>query len=132
MGFALTELMVVLVIIGIVLAVSVPATYKYMRSSERVGATNTLMADIYYARSLANMRRKTYQIAFVTNGYTISQVTPPATISTRTLPPGVACAATDTALFYAWGLSVPISITISSYNDSTTVQVAANGSVSHD
>lgn len=124
--------MVVLVIIGIVVGIGAPATYKFMRSSERVGARNTLIADIHYARSLAGMRRKTYQIAFTSNSYTISQVTPALTISTRPLPQNVSCAATDTALFFAWGLAAPISVTVMGGGDSTTVQVAANGSVSHD
>jgi Tfp pilus assembly protein FimT len=123
--------MVVLIVIGIVLAVAVPATTKFMRSNQLVGATNTLIADIHYTRSLATMRRKSYQITFGANGYTISQVAPLDTISTHALPSGVNCTASGTATFFAWGLSAPVAVTIRSGTDSTTVQVSTNGSVSH-
>jgi Tfp pilus assembly protein FimT len=125
-------MMVTLTVIGLVLAVGVPATMKYMRSSEVAGARNTLIADLHYAHSLAGMRRRTYEISFTPNTYTIAQVSPATTILTRTMPGGVVCAATDTATFFAWGLSVPISVTVKHGSDSTTVQLAANGSVSHD
>lgn len=125
-------MLVVLCLIGLVLAMGIPATTKFVRSNQLAGATNTLMADIYYARSLASMRRKTYEIRFTSNAYTIAQVSPALTIKSCPLPPGVTCAATDTATFFAWGLSVPIAVTVKGSGDSTLVQVGANGNVTHD
>ncbi len=131
-GFALTEMMVVLCIIGLLLAIGVPATTRFVHSNQLAGATNTLISDMYYARSLATMRRKAYEISFVPGAYTIYQVTPHVTISSRAMPPGIACTATDTATFFPWGLSVPIAVTVKGWSDSTKVQVAVNGSVTHD
>jgi Tfp pilus assembly protein PilE len=124
--------MVVLVVVGLLVGVGVPATMRYLRSVDVAGARSTLMADMHYAHSLATMRRRTYEISFTTNSYKISQVSPAATILTRTMPVGVVCAATDTATFFAWGLTVPIAVTVKYGTDSTTVQLAANGGVSHD
>ncbi len=132
MGLTLVELMVVMVVVGIVLAVSVPKFARFMRSTQLQGATNTLMGDLDYAHSLATMRRKTYQIAFAGATYTISQVAPPANILTRSMPSGMVCTAGGPATFFSWGLSVPVAVTVCGIGDSTTVLVAANGSLSHD
>jgi len=131
-GFTLTEAVIVLCVIGILFAISMPAVSSYLRTSRLAGATNTLIGDMHYARSLAAMRRKTYEIRFASNAYTVCQVAPAATVLTRDMPLGVVCAASDTATFFAWGLAVPVAVAMIGGSDTTTVQLAANGSVTHD
>ncbi len=132
-GFTLVEIMVVVVIVGIILTIGVPSTARYIRVAQLAGARNALMEDLGYARSLAVMRRKTYEIRFNSSTYSLVQLSPAVTIWTHVLPAGYTCSATDTATYYAWGLTAPISITVKrgTSTDSTTVQLAANGSVSH-
>ncbi|MGH7681645.1 MAG: prepilin-type N-terminal cleavage/methylation domain-containing protein [Candidatus Eiseniibacteriota bacterium] len=132
-GFSLVEIMVVVVIVGIILTIGIPSTARYIRVAQLAGARNTLMEDLGYARTLAVMRRKTYEIRFNSSTYTLVQLSPAATIWTHTLPVGYSCSATDTATYYAWGLTAPISVTVkcTGSSDSTTVQLLANGSLSH-
>jgi prepilin-type N-terminal cleavage/methylation domain-containing protein len=132
MGFSLVELMTVITVLGILLAISVPAGSGYLQSSRLVGAVNTLVADIHQTRALASMQRRTYQIAFDSTSYSVVHGDPPAAVRTRALPRGITCAASDTATFFAWGLTVPMAVTVANSADSTTLQVSANGSVSHD
>lgn len=131
-GFSLVEITVVLVIIGIILTIGVPSTARYIRAAQLAGTRNIVMTDLAYARSLATMRRKTYEIRFNSSTYTLVQLSPAATVWTHVLPAGYTCSATDTATYYAWGLTAPISITVKRGTaDSTTVQLTANGSLSH-
>lgn len=127
-GFTLTEMAVLLAVIGIVAGIAVFGTSRMVRSSRLSGAGQTLVADLRYARALATTQRRTVQVLFGTNGYSIVAAD---TVLTRTCPPGVSCTATDTATFFAWGLSVPVTITFANEDGSTVYQTAANGSVSH-
>lgn len=51
---------------------------------------------------------------------------------TRELPRGVACASTDTATFYPWGLTESVTITVSDSRRSDVLRLSSNGSVSRD
>ena len=128
-GFTLIELMVILVITGGLIAFSAPAIARYLRSSRVAGASNTLVADLRYGRSLANTQRRTYQIIFTANSYTLRGVSPANVITTRSMPRGVTCAASDTATFYAWGLTDPITVRVYTGRDTSAVLLGANGSV---
>ena len=131
-GFSLVELMVVMIVFGLLIAIAVPSMIGYLRSSRRVGAAHTLEADFHYAHSLAHEQGKTYQILFQPDSYAISQVSPLVTIRTRMMPRGVACTASDTAKFYAWGLTKPVTITMAGVSHSDTLRLSANGNVIHD
>ena len=131
-GFSLLEIMVVLILFGILIGITVPGMSNLVRSTRLKGASNTLVADIRYARSLANAQHSSYQIQFTSSNYTISRVSPATTITMRTLPDGVSCSATGTATFFAWGLTGPVTITMSSHGKSDVVQLTASGNVIHD
>lgn len=131
-GFSLLELMTVLAVFGLLLAISVPAVNGHVRSARLNGAVSTLESDLRYARALSSAQRKTYAIQFASNSYSVVRVSPAKTVRTRELPRGVACAATDTATFYPWGLTESITITVSDSRRSDVLRLSSNGSVSHD
>lgn len=128
-GFTMTELMVVMVVIGLIAAMAVPGVSKFNRSSKFVGAVNTLVADVHEARSLASAKRKTFQINFTSAGYTILQTAPVDTLRTRKYPKNVTCTATGSATFFPWGLTTPTNITVTNGYSSRVIRVIANGSV---
>jgi prepilin-type N-terminal cleavage/methylation domain-containing protein len=131
-GFSLSELMVVMAVFGLLAAITVPGVTRYVRAARLEGASNTLAADLRYARSLASAQRKTYAVTFASDTYSLVRVSPPSVVRTRTLPRGVTCSAPDTASFYAWGLTDPVDITVSDHDRSNTVRLSATGSVSND
>jgi prepilin-type N-terminal cleavage/methylation domain-containing protein len=131
-GFSLMELVIVVSVFGVLMAIAIPAVGGYLRSTRIVGAVHTLEADFHYAHSLAYEQRKTYEIVFQPGSYVIAQASPYTAILTRTMPKGVTCAASDTATFYAWGLTDPVTITMASTGRADTLRLAANGSVTHD
>lgn len=130
-GFSLIELMVVIGLLGLLVAMTIGGVSGYMRTARVSGAANTLAADLRYARSLASAERKTYAISFGTNTYSLLRLSPTTMVRTRALPRGVACAASDTAKFFPWGLTTPATITVSGSGRSNVVRLFANGSVSH-
>jgi prepilin-type N-terminal cleavage/methylation domain-containing protein len=131
-GFTLLELMSVVVVMGLLVAFSLPAISHYLRSTRVAGASNTLLADLRYGRSLANMQRSTYRIVFASNGYTLSRVSPSNVVLRRTMQRGVTCAASDTAIFYPWGLTDPITVRMYAPRDTSTLVLGANGGVTRD
>jgi hypothetical protein len=88
-----------------------------------------MVADVRYARMLATSQGRNFEIRFQPTGYSVVRVTPPATILSRTCPSGVTCSATDTATFYAWGLTAPVTITLAATEGSRVIQLGANGSI---
>jgi len=131
-GFSLIELVIVVGLLGVLFAIGLPATSGYLRSSSLAGASSTLVADFRYARSLANSERRTYEILFTPNAYELRRLSPAATIRTRTLPRGVTFTASDTAVFYAWGLTDPITIELDNGRNKNVLRLSANGSVARD
>jgi prepilin-type N-terminal cleavage/methylation domain-containing protein len=131
-GFSLLELMVVIGVMGILVAITVPGIAGHLRTARLKGAVDVLAGDLRYARALSTAQRKTYAVTFAANTYSVVRVSPPGTIRTRELPRGVACSAPDTTKFFAWGLTQAANITVSDHGRSNTVRLLANGSVSHD
>ena len=128
-GFTLTELIIVVGVLGLLVAFGVPSTSRFIRSARVNGAANMLAADIHYARSLATAQRRTYKVAFRSNNYVIAESTPWVIVKTRQMPRGVTLAATDTVRFFAWGLTSPTTVTVTGHDGAKTLSVAANGSV---
>lgn len=131
-GFSLIELMIVVVVMGLIVAIAVPTMSSYLRSSRISGATHMLEGDFHYAHSLAHEQRRTYQILFQARTYAVIQVNPVDTIRVRTMPTGVSCTASDTAKFYPWGLTDPVTVSMAVGSHADTLRLSANGSVSHD
>lgn len=128
-GFTLVEAMVVTVVLGIVTSVVIVGTTKMVRSSKLVGAVNTLVADLRHTRTLATTEGRSFLILFSSSGYSVCRSTPSQVVLQRTCPSGVTCAATDTATFFAWGLTAPVTVTLTASGSSKVVQLAANGNI---
>ena len=67
-GFTLTELLVVMTIVGIIVGLGVPS-FKYVTTANRVAAeANALLADMQYARSEAVREGQTVTVCASTDG----------------------------------------------------------------
>jgi prepilin-type N-terminal cleavage/methylation domain-containing protein len=129
-GFSLLELVVALVVFGVLVGMTIPSTTKFTRSGRVAGAARVLAADVHEARAIANMQRRSFEITFASTKYAIVKSSPRETLRVRNLPYGVSCTATDTATFYPWGITSPISVTMSGQGGmSKVMQVRATGSV---
>jgi prepilin-type N-terminal cleavage/methylation domain-containing protein len=129
-GFTMMELMIVVTVVGILTAIVVPSFSGYMKRTRAEGTRNQLIADCYFARSLAIARRETVTMVFaaeqyqiVNGGGTVFRTTPAAD--------GVTFAASDDPNFYAWGLADPVDIAVDGSSSSHNVSLSPTGAVSH-
>jgi prepilin-type N-terminal cleavage/methylation domain-containing protein len=64
-AFTLVEMLVVIAIIGILAAISVPTLSNFRRADATLAATRQLLADVEFARQLAISRRTTVYMVFI-------------------------------------------------------------------
>lgn len=131
-GFSLLELSVVIVVMGIVLAVSVPQMIRFMKSQRLAGARSDLITDLRYARSLASAQGTTYQVRLASSSYSIVCPSNSRVVLRRTLPGGVAISNADTASFYGYGLTTSKVITLRQGSTTRVIRTSANGQVTCD
>lgn len=66
-GFTLTEMMIVIAIMGILTAIAVPNLQTYMAERRLKGAARMVMSDLMNARMLAVTLNRNVQVAFPTS-----------------------------------------------------------------
>ena len=98
-GFTLVEMAWIAFIMGILLLLAAPPVMNFLSSSRLLGASNELMSDMHYARSLATSTRSSHRIDFTANDYTIVEVSTAQVIRTRTLPAGYTYATTGNGYY---------------------------------
>lgn len=125
------EMIFVVVCIGILLALTIPAFGSFIVSSRVNGISNQLMGDIHYTSSLAVRDRRTYHIEFTADAYEIKETATDELVRRREMPRGVTCAATDDPSFYPWGLADAVAITINGGGSAKNLQLSSNGHVGH-
>jgi prepilin-type N-terminal cleavage/methylation domain-containing protein len=131
-GYTLTELAIVVSIMGILTAIVVPAFSGYLKRTRLNGSRNQLIGDLYYARSLAIANRRTFTVQFEDGRYNIVDTGDSSVVRTIEAPDGVTFTASDDANFYAWGLADAIDVTLSDGNAETLVNLLPTGTVDHD
>jgi prepilin-type N-terminal cleavage/methylation domain-containing protein len=100
MAFTLIELLLVIVIISVVSAVTVPSFVRSMRGNQRRGAARMVVSAGRYARSMAVLTQKPMALVFDIAGGRIrvesrGRVAPPAEDATAEAPPTAAASAFD-------------------------------------
>ncbi|HET6462724.1 MAG TPA: GspH/FimT family pseudopilin [Candidatus Krumholzibacteria bacterium] len=130
-GYTLAEMMVVITVIGILAAIAVPGMTGYLRRARMMGIRDQMIADVYYARSLAITNRRTIRITFTPTLYTILDTTNGAVVRRISAPRGVTFAATANPNFYAWGLADAATLTVTGANLNRQISVMPTGAVDY-
>lgn len=129
-GFTLIEVMVVISVIGLLLTLTVPPLSRFIDSSRLIGASNDLIGDIHFTRSLATVKRRTYRIEFENNRYRIIEDSTDEVVRTRTMPQGFVIVASTDPRFFAWGLTEMANLKISKGTKTKNLILTSNGNVS--
>lgn len=131
-GFTLIETMIIVAILGVLAGITIPAFSNYLHRQKVIGATNQLIADMQYARSIAIARRTTFRIEFEQDRYRIILPGPDDVIRDKTAPDGVTFNADADPNFYAWGLADACNVAVGNFKKTTNVTLLPNGTVTHD
>ena len=130
-GFSLLEMVFVVVVAGILMAAVIPGFRHFLGTQRLAGATNELVGDLHYARSLAVKKRRAFHIEFSADEYKIVETATAEVIRTRTLPNGYTFTASADPNFYPWGLTDAINVQIAHGGSTRNLTLSANGNVTH-
>jgi prepilin-type N-terminal cleavage/methylation domain-containing protein len=131
-GFTLSEMMIVVTILGIVTAIVVPSFSSYLKRTRLNGMRSQLVSDLYYARSLAIANRRTFTVQFQPDQYRIIDSADGTAVRSIEAPRGVTFTASADPSFYAWGLADAIDVTLSDGSGDAVINLLPTGTVDHE
>jgi prepilin-type N-terminal cleavage/methylation domain-containing protein len=131
-GFTLTETMIIVVIVGVLAGITIPAFMNYFQRQKAATAETELLADISYVRSLAIARRTTFQIVFNGDAYQIIEPGPDTVMRQREAPSGITITSDQNPRFFPHGLAEAANIVVSGRYGDSAVTLLPNGTATHD
>jgi type II secretion system protein H len=128
-GFSLVELMVLVGILGIVTALSIPNFSRYVRSNRLSTTADRLAADLSLARTLAVSNGRIYRLTATAEGYTITDPVSGQTIREREYEGEVALVGEALVNFFPWGMADAATLDLSSSVGTRRVTILPTGIV---
>lgn len=104
-AFTLLEMVIVLVIMAIILAITIPTTFQFSRLINLDAAARSVVSDLNSARQLARSSSRHIRVAFA--GNTVSFKDGAKEIKSGTIPAGIKFAYPKTLGFAASGFPSP-------------------------
>ena len=104
-GFTLTELMIVILLIGIMATVSAPPMFRYIQSNRLQTGTDRMVADMQYARSVAISSGRILRFTATAAGYTLTDPNTDTVLRSYNFDHGLALDADVTVDFFPWGMA---------------------------
>lgn len=104
-GFSLTEVMVIILIVGLLAVMSAPPFFSYLQSNRFQTGMDRMMADLQYARAVAISNGEMLRFTSTTAGYTITVVSTGQVLRQTNFEHGLKLAVDQTAGFYPWGMA---------------------------
>ena len=128
-GFTLVEMAVVLVVMGIALAVTVPSFQGSMRRARYDRAAGELQSDLRLAVSQSRASGRTLRLDFASNSYTVLDANDSTVVRQREFGTDVSFAATGNPLIFPWGLVQPTEVVMSGVHTSNNYRILPTGKV---
>jgi prepilin-type N-terminal cleavage/methylation domain-containing protein len=104
-GFSLTEMMIVVMVIGLMATLSAPPLFRYMQSHRLQSDTDRMMADLQYARSVAISHGDILRFQATPDGYRLFNPNTNVVLRNHEFDHGLALNADVVVDFFPWGMS---------------------------
>ena len=104
-GFTLTEMMVVIIIIGLMATASAPPLFRYIQSNRLQTDTDRMVADMQYARSVSISTGRILRLQATAAGYTLRDPNSGTVLRTHNFAKGLSLGADVTVDFFPWGMA---------------------------
>lgn len=104
-GFTMTEMMVVIGIVGILATVTAPPVFRYVQSNRLRTNADRMAADLQYARSLSIANSEILRFAATPAGYQLTNPNTGVVIREANFAHGLSLPDDRTADFYPWGMA---------------------------
>ena len=128
-GFSLTEMMIVILVIGIMATVSMPPMFRYIQSNRLRTDTDRMAADLQYARSLSVARGDILRFQSTPAGYTLTNPNTGVVIRQHNFDHGMALGGNAVIDFFPWGMADAAVLTISNSTGTNQINVMPTGMV---
>ena len=131
-GFTLTEMMIVVLVIGLMATMTAPAMFRYIQSNRLETDTDRMTADLQYARSLSVATGNILRFQATPAGYRLFNPNTDLTIRDHNFDHGLALDAAAVVDFFPWGMADAAVLQISNKSGSNQISVLPTGIVEVD
>jgi len=128
-GFTLSELMIVIMVIGIMAAVSAPPFFRYIQSNRLQTNTDRLVADLQLGRAMAVANSQILSLQATPGGYQLLDPVTNDVVRSHNFDRGLALDANFTVNFFPWGMADATVMTISNNSGARQIDVLPTGMV---
>lgn len=128
-GFTLSELMIVILVIGLMAAVSAPPFFSYIQANRLQTDTDRLVADLQLGRAMAIANGQILQFRATEAGYQLVDPLTMDVIRDHNFDHGLALDAAFTVNFFPWGMADATVMTLSNGCGAHQIDVLPTGMV---
>jgi prepilin-type N-terminal cleavage/methylation domain-containing protein len=104
-GFTLTEMMIVILIVGLIAGIAAPPTFRFVQSNRLQTQADRLAADLQYARQIAVSNNTVMRFESNEEGYALTNPATGEILRERQLKHGMDIGGEIRANFYPWGMA---------------------------
>ena len=128
-GFTMVEIMVTIGLFGLLMAISVPSLWGYMRANRLDTQVDMIGSDLAYARSIAVARGRIIRVTATSTGYTVTDAASGDVVKQRQFDGEVRLSADAVLDFFPWGAADSDVLVLTNGSDTRDVTVLPTGIV---
>jgi len=128
-GFTLAEMMIVILVIGLMAAITAPPLFRFMQSNRLQTNTDRIVADLQYARSLSISNGRILRFSATEAGYQLTDPLSGQLLREKNFPRGLELDAAVTVDFFPWGMADATVLTLSNHAGDSAINILPTGIV---